>query len=591
MDGKHQYIIAEATQTVSINDPDKYDETNPGEKVYLGARILDVQWGVCPNAIAVFTALDESLNLSTELITANQGCYVMNDLSAIEAYADRPYVAGWPHMRFYAEVPIFSPTGFVIGTYCVVDDKPRLGGLDQKGLLALNEISSVIMNYLALVRVQRRLHRADEMVKGLNSFVEGKSNLVGPLDQRSLSPRKSKKRTDPHDVGIAEILSMTSMPAPFTLERVPAPISSAPDIFSDLPRITSKSGNSSKGPKSRTDSSAAREQRRLSMDDISGVQDSPASAGTRLLFARASNLIREAIDLDGTVLIDACFRDIDVASGQSVSRLEMNAVRLRGMPETPDNERTEWLNHPARVVADNMHPFLNPLTATPDRKDTQHTSVTDFLGFSLRENAALSGLSSNSRAISLSQSTLRSLLRRYINGHIFIIEDDGTLAHDPNQLLRYGVQKRTHPELDPQPLTNDDREREQSWARQLTKICVGARSIIFFPLWDPQRDQWFAGGLAWTNDPTRILTPDDITYLSAFGSCIMTEKSRLDALTADRAKADFISSVSHELRSPLHGVLASAEALQETSTSYTQDDMIRTITVCGEVLLDTMDQM
>jgi signal transduction histidine kinase len=71
----------------------------------------------------------------------------------------------------------------------------------------------------------------------------------------------------------------------------------------------------------------------------------------------------------------------------------------------------------------------------------------------------------------------------------------------------------------------------------------------------------------------------------------MSEKSRLDALTADRAKADFISSVSHEIRSPLHGVLASAEALQETSTDPMQDDMIRTILVCGEALLDTMDQM
>jgi signal transduction histidine kinase len=71
----------------------------------------------------------------------------------------------------------------------------------------------------------------------------------------------------------------------------------------------------------------------------------------------------------------------------------------------------------------------------------------------------------------------------------------------------------------------------------------------------------------------------------------MVERSRLEALTADRAKSDFISSVSHEPRSPLHGVLASAEALQETSTGFVQDDLIRTFTVCGEVLLDTMDQI
>ena len=71
----------------------------------------------------------------------------------------------------------------------------------------------------------------------------------------------------------------------------------------------------------------------------------------------------------------------------------------------------------------------------------------------------------------------------------------------------------------------------------------------------------------------------------------MSEKSRLDVMATDREKLDFISSVSHELRSPLHGILASMEALQETSTGLLQDDMMRTVTVCGEVLLDTMDQM
>lgn len=101
----------------------------------------------------------------------------------------------------------------------------------------------------------------------------------------------------------------------------------------------------------------------------------------------------------------------------------------------------------------------------------------------------------------------------------------------------------------------------------------------------------FAYTYTGTTDYARIIHPSDINYLAAFTSCIMSEKSRLDVSTAEREKMDFISSVSHELRSPLHGVLASSEALQETSTGLLQDDMIRTITVCGEVLLDTMDQM
>lgn len=71
----------------------------------------------------------------------------------------------------------------------------------------------------------------------------------------------------------------------------------------------------------------------------------------------------------------------------------------------------------------------------------------------------------------------------------------------------------------------------------------------------------------------------------------MSEKARLDAVTADRAKSDFISSVSHELRSPLHGILASAEALQESVTDPSQEDTIQTVIRCGELLLDTVDQM
>jgi hypothetical protein len=105
----------------------------------------------------------------------------MSDMSAIDAFKTRPYVAGWPYMKFYAEVPIHSPTGFVIGTYCVVDDKPR-ESLDKKGLDALNEISSAIMKHLELIQMQHNLQRAGEMVKGLH-VCGGKVNSTPAIDQ------------------------------------------------------------------------------------------------------------------------------------------------------------------------------------------------------------------------------------------------------------------------------------------------------------------------------------------------------------------------------------------------------------------------
>lgn len=67
----------------------------------------------------------------------------------------------------------------------------------------------------------------------------------------------------------------------------------------------------------------------------------------------------------------------------------------------------------------------------------------------------------------------------------------------------------------------------------------------------------------------------------------MTELSRIDAATADRAKAKFISSISHELRSPLHGILIGAEVLNGLDPQGFASSIIGTIDSCGKTLLDT----
>ena len=65
----------------------------------------------------------------------------------------------------------------------------------------------------------------------------------------------------------------------------------------------------------------------------------------------------------------------------------------------------------------------------------------------------------------------------------------------------------------------------------------------------------------------------------------MAEVSRLVTITADQQKSDFIGSISHELRSPLHGILAGAEFLAETDCDSFQNSLIDTIDSCGRTLL------
>ncbi|EHK96021.1 putative Sensor protein gacS [Glarea lozoyensis 74030] len=77
----------------------------------------------------------------------------------------------------------------------------------------------------------------------------------------------------------------------------------------------------------------------------------------------------------------------------------------------------------------------------------------------------------------------------------------------------------------------------------------------------------------------------------AFGNSTMAEVARISAQVLDKMKSDFISSISHELRSPLHGVLASVEFLQETEMTDIQEDMVNNIHASGKVLLDTINHV
>lgn len=67
--------------------------------------------------------------------------------------------------------------------------------------------------------------------------------------------------------------------------------------------------------------------------------------------------------------------------------------------------------------------------------------------------------------------------------------------------------------------------------------------------------------------------------------------SRLASIAADRQKGDFIGSISHEFRSPLHGILASAEFLSEIEADAFQSRLVDTILSCGRTLLDTINHI
>ncbi|KAK6379162.1 hypothetical protein LTR81_027786 [Elasticomyces elasticus] len=120
----------------------------------------------------------------------------------------------------------------------------------------------------------------------------------------------------------------------------------------------------------------------------------------------------------------------------------------------------------------------------------------------------------------------------------------------------------------------------------------GARQNIFSPLTDPVTLRHLAGCFAWASEVPPIFTDKIILRpYKSFLHSVVAELSRLDTVAAVKQQASFVSSVSHELRSPLHGILGAAELLAETDLDDFQKGLADTVRACGSTLQDTLSNM
>ncbi|KAJ4353766.1 uncharacterized protein N0V89_005496 [Didymosphaeria variabile] len=62
-------------------------------------------------------------------------------------------------------------------------------------------------------------------------------------------------------------------------------------------------------------------------------------------------------------------------------------------------------------------------------------------------------------------------------------------------------------------------------------------------------------------------------------------------LTCRQQKTTFVASISHELRSPLHGILGTLEFIKDTHLDSFQVSMLNSLHSCGQTLLDTINQV
>lgn len=567
-DGSNQYVVAEATQDLSLRPRD----VASGFPLWLSGTWIPRSLGICDHVLCC--------SLSPPSVTENElAVLVVDDLSQDARFRDQPILRHeWPRNRFYAGVAIRSRSGINIGVLSVFDDEPR-NGLDSSGLKTMRELSAVIMNHFESKRTSAAKRLSEHMIRGIGNFVDGSTTLTRRKTRRGSAFKNGRVATRveveaSNEDGVHGAPTLTSSaviglapPDTAHLAAYAATGESASQIDSTTasPDVDEKQDPFSEAvqPGIHYPSNHETEEEATSVR----IKEDEYTCKARKIFDKASKIIRESMEIDGVVFLEtplSSFSDRDHANwikhgkeSSSSSSSDENILSFMSMSKygapNPAADATRPLASNIAKVSDAPPPFR-----IPDK-------------------------------------FLRKLLRRYPGGNIFNFDEYGSVQSSDSS-----SEETTSADADGtgggdrvRKTTSSPRSRmKHSEQEVLMRMLPGARCIAFVPVWDPQEQRWFAGAFAYTKTHTRIFTArGDLSYLVAFGAVAMAEVSRLKATLADKSKMDMLGSLSHELRSPLHGVVFGSELLHETSLDSFQKDVLHTVEICGRTLLDTVNHL
>jgi len=172
-DRTQQHILAEATKTLSFHSGLARDNE---DSLLFGVTTIQRDYGVCTH---VSDLPQTPAKRSEGIEETNASCkraLVVSDLKADLRFRETGFVKDNPQARFYAGVPIVSPNGITIGSYCILDDVPR-NGMDAVSVQFMTDMAMTVMNHLSLVRSWEEHRRGERMIDGLGSFIEGQATL------------------------------------------------------------------------------------------------------------------------------------------------------------------------------------------------------------------------------------------------------------------------------------------------------------------------------------------------------------------------------------------------------------------------------
>ncbi|CAI7581335.1 unnamed protein product [Penicillium manginii] len=583
-DSTHQHVLAESTPSLSLIGGRTANDT---ERLILGSCIFPKERGIC-RCVESMPSHEHQVGDTGN----HDSIFVALDMAQDERFDLSNLQAGLSEVRSFVAVPIISPQGYKIGALSVMDSKERSSGPDQHSRQFMKDMAATVMEHLAMREATIKNHRAVRMIVGLGSFVEGRSTLrdswleahaqhraaetsgestEGQLNIEQQDLQELAKGTGKKTLAIRQPSRGTHRSRSSSPKSASSDQKTPPDVAKP---------QSNPGIQFSQDKSSAR-----AVLTGSALKQDDLPSSIRNVFSRAANLLRESIGAEGVMFLDAHSQRFGDLVDETKRRVSGSGGYDDDTKASCDNDSTGSETSSRRSVSD-----------TDQGSDNGNPRVSECLGFSSSRVSSINDEERAGRAIMVPEPLFSALIHRYPRGKIFTYNADGSVSEDSDRQAQKESGSDNAPAPDNKERRSSSKPRRKSsfqrHADDLIKIFSGARNVLVLPIWDSDRHRWFAGAIIWTNEPHRVFTlENELVYTSAFSNSIMAEIRRIDVEVAERAKTNLVSSITHELRNPLHGILGTADILSDTAMNALQHGMVHTVESCGRTLLDTINSL
>ncbi|KAF4964255.1 hypothetical protein FSARC_7809 [Fusarium sarcochroum] len=459
--------------------------------------------------------------------------FVVEDLVTDPRFSSSPYCRPGSLARFYAAVPIRSPGGINIGSLCVFHSSPGIEWQEEYSDV-LRGLSQTVMDHLEGNRIKNTLKRSKQISVGLQKFT----------DRRFLRPETNLN-----------------------------PFASIMSRHSDT--SSQKQTDSEIGPQSYNEVSPTR------AAPLKIPAGQHQKIGPLNPFFEAAGIIRDSLHVDGCAFF----------SGDS------HHFHVEPTPESRHHSE-------ASLDRSCFSPSVTGSKGNEDGPTAQSRLPCQMLGSSFAQ-AGDSIPNSTRTAAGLSQLFLSHMLEKYPEGCIFNLKPHQASNVDNINTFSLEEQGVSIPQrLGDISLNEDlsllsvgsDDSNEAAGSiqeqKELLQVFPDALSAAFVPIWDPQKGTWSIGGFMCSKTPRYEFDMDsELPFLRALGILAASEAYRLETSTTDKSKTDVLGSISHELRSPLHGITLGLELLNDAGLGSAQQNIAHMIETCCRTLLDTTEHL